>query len=179
MTADEIKMRTMTNDDIELKVIYEPPPDAQSASPTPSVEYDSRIHPRYFIPTTLTALLQHCCHPWNRRLPWRYLMKEGRHERFVRVLRQLAEKHTHAADDNPECSNLEIRISVAMIRRQSHQSEDFDIDSASSFESSTSSKGTVRLIGDMLNQDWSVNRLIRFVFCFLLRTALVAWWFWG
>ena len=153
MAADEIKVRMVTVDDIGLKVLYEPPPDAQGASPTPSIKYDSRIHPRYFILATLTALLQHCCHPWDRRPPRRYLVQEGRHGRPVRLLRQLAERHTHAAGGSPGCSDHEIRISVAMVRGRSHQPEGFDIGPASSPESPTGSKGMVRPIGGMPNQN--------------------------
>ena len=143
----------VTDDNIGLKVLYEPPPEARGASPTPSVEYDSRTYLQYFIPPMLTALLQHRGHPWDRRPPRRYLVQEGRHGRLVRVLRQLAERHTHAAGGSPGCSDHEIRISVAMVRGRSHQSEGFDIGSASSPESPTGSKGTVRPIGGMSNQD--------------------------
>ena len=168
----------MTNDDIELKILYESSSEARDANFTSSIEYDFRIHSRCFISLTLTVLLQHCDHSWNRRSLRRYLMQENQHERFVKVLRQLIERHTHAVDDNFECSNHEIRISIAMIRKRSHQSENFDIDSAFSFKFSTSSKDTIRFTSDMLNQNWSINKLIRFVLCFLLRTALMIWWFW-
>jgi hypothetical protein len=80
-------------------------------------------------------------------------MQEGRHERLVSVLRQLTERHTHATQDSSTCSNHEIRISVAMIRERSHQSEDFDIDSTFSAKSSTNSKDTIRVINDMFNQN--------------------------
>ena len=151
--ADEIQVRMVTDDDIGLKVLYEPPPEARGASLTPSVEYDSRTHPRCFIPPTLTALLQHCGHPWDRRPPRRYLVQEDRHGRPVRVLRQLAERHTHAAGGSSGCSDHEIRISVAMVRGRSRQSEGFDTGSASSPKPPAGSKGTFRPTGGMPNQD--------------------------
>ena len=69
------------------------------------------------------------------------------------MLRQLAERHTHAAGGSPGCSDPEIRISVAMVRGRSHQPEGFDTGSASSPKPPAGSKGTVRPIDGMSNQD--------------------------
>ena len=41
--ADETQVRVVTGDDIGLKVLYEPPPDARGVQSVPSVEYGSSI----------------------------------------------------------------------------------------------------------------------------------------
>ena len=60
--ADETEVQAVTDDDIGPKVLYEPPPDAQGAMSTPSVEYDFDIRLRLSILSVLTFLLQHCRH---------------------------------------------------------------------------------------------------------------------
>ena len=55
------------DNDIGLKVLYEPPSDAHGAIPTASVEYDSDTLLAQSILPTLTALPQHCRYPRNWR----------------------------------------------------------------------------------------------------------------
>ena len=63
------EVRTVTDDDIGLKVLYEAPSHAGDADPAPSVEYNFRtLLPGSVLPT-LTAWLQYYRDPRHRRAP--------------------------------------------------------------------------------------------------------------